>query len=468
MELIYRKNYSLQSREKSDSLKETINQAGRIPGSPRWPAMKGLISQCYGLMPDRLQVSGSGRPAWGGPQAVGQRSKGEAMIEAANTTAISEKPSYGMVGGGPGSFIGDVHRRAIGLDGKAVLAAGCFSTSYDNTLATGAQLGLDRSRLYKSFEEMAQSEAAREDGIDFVVIVTPNHAHYAAAKAFLSQGIHVVCDKPLTFEVEEAQELAAMAEKNGLLFGVTYTYTGYPMAKQAREMIRNGDLGAIRFVNAEYPQDWLATKLEETDNRQAQWRNDPARTGKSNCVGDIGSHIENMVSFMTGLKISRLCARLDTFIEGRPLDDNATIMVEYQGGAKGLYWSSQIAVGHDNGLRVRIYGEKGGLEFFQENPNYLKVTHLDRPTEILSRGRAELYPEAQKYSRIPSGHPEGYFEAFANIYSAFVDALAKVKAGGKPAYNEIDFPSVQAGLEGVRFIGKCVESSQKGAVWVDF
>ena len=390
------------------------------------------------------------------------------MIEASTTRAGAAKPTYGMVGGGPGSFIGDVHRRAIGLDGKAELIAGCFSTDYNNTLATGAGLGLDRSRLYRTFEEMARAEAAREDGIDFAVIVTPNFVHYPAAKAFLEAGIHVVCDKPLTFEVEQAQELADLAAFKNLLFGVTYTYTGYPMAKQAREMIRNGDLGAIRFVNAEYPQDWLATKLEDTDNKQAQWRNDPARTGKSNCVGDIGSHIANMVSFMTGLKITRLCARLDTFIKGRPLDDNATIMVEFEGGAKGLYWSSQIAVGHDNGLRVRIYGDKGGLEFVQENPNYLKVTHLDRPTEILSRGRNELYPEARKYSRIPSGHPEGYFEAFANIYSAFIDSLQKVKSGGAVQYNEIDFPSVTAGLEGVRFIGRCVESSQQGAVWVDF
>ena len=390
------------------------------------------------------------------------------MIEAGKAESALIKPCYGMVGGGQGAFIGDVHRRAIGLDGKAELCAGCFSTSYDNTLATGRGLGLDESRLYQSFEAMAKAEGERSDGIDFVVIVTPNHVHYAAAKAFLAAGIHVVCDKPLTFEVEQARELAELAEKNNLLFGVTYTYTGYPMAKQAREMIRNGDLGSIRFVNAEYPQDWLATKLEETDNRQAQWRNDPARTGKSNCVGDIGSHIENLVSFMTGLKISRLCARLDTFVPGRPLDDNATIMVEYKGGAKGLYWSSQIAVGHDNGLRVRIYGDKGGLEFAQENPNYLKVTHLDRPTEILSRGRNQLYPGAQKFSRIPSGHPEGYFEAFANIYSAYVEALLRVNGGARASYDELEFPSVRAGLEGVRFIGKCVESSQKGAVWVDF
>lgn len=390
------------------------------------------------------------------------------MSEGNSGPELRVRPVYGMVGGGQGAFIGDVHRRAIGLDGKAGLAAGCFSTDYDNTLATGRGLGLDEARLYRSFEDMARAEGGREDGIDFVVIVTPNHLHYPVARAFLEQGIHVVCDKPLTFEEAEAKELADLAQARGLLFGVTYTYTGYPMAKQAREMIAAGELGAIRFVNAEYPQDWLATKLEETGQKQAAWRTDPAKTGKSNCVGDIGSHIENMVAFMTGLKTERLCARLDTFIHGRSLDDNASIMIDYHGGARGLYWSSQIAVGNDNGLKVRIFGDKGGLEFAQENPNYLTVHHLDRPTETISRGRDALHPGAAGFSRIPPGHPEGYFEAFANIYSAFIDALVRVKAGGAVEYDDMEFPSVRAGLEGVRFINRCVESSAQGAVWIDY
>jgi predicted dehydrogenase len=375
---------------------------------------------------------------------------------------------YGMVGGGQGAFIGDVHRKAIALDGSATLVAGCFSRSHENTLATGRGLGLADDRLYRSFDEMAEAEAKRKDGIDFAVVVTPNASHYAAAKAFLSRGIHVVCDKPLVFEVKEAEELKVLAQAKGLLFCVTYTYTGYPAVKHAKEMIARGDIGPVRFVNAEYPQEWLTTLLEKEGQKQAAWRGDPAQTGKSNCVGDIGSHVENMVRYLTGLEITRLCARLDTFVPGRVLDDNASVMVEYAGGAKGLYWSSQIAVGYDNGLRVRIFGATGSIQWSQENPNYLTVSRLGKPTEILSRGRDGFYPHAQGYSRIPSGHPEGYFEAFANIYKTFAAALAKKKAGAALTKAELDFPDVDDGISGVRFIGRCVESSKKGAVWIDF
>lgn len=390
------------------------------------------------------------------------------MIEASAETTKTEKLRYGMVGGGRGAFIGDVHRKAIGLDGLATLVAGCFSQTYANTLATGLSLGLSAERCYNTYEEMAEKEAQRADPIDFVVIVTPNAAHYAVAKAFLSKGFHVVCDKPLTFEVAEAQELSALARKNNLLFCVTYTYTGYPAVKQAREMIARGEIGQIRFVNAEYPQEWLATPSEREGSKQAAWRTDPKLSGKSNCVGDIGSHAENMVSYVTGLRIKSLCARLDSFVAGRVLDDNATIMVEYEGGAKGLYWASQIAVGYDNGLRVRVFGTKGSIQWAQENPNYLVVSKLGQPTQTLSRGRDAFHPNAQAYSRIPSGHPEGYFEAFANIYKAYIGALASVKAGAKPGPAELDFPTAEAGIDGVRFIGKCVESSQKGAVWINY
>ncbi len=390
------------------------------------------------------------------------------MIEASKSGTAGARPVYGMVGGGPGAFIGDVHRKAIALDGKARLVAGCFSSNPDNTRETGLALGLDPSRLYANYEEMAKAEGAREDGIDFVSIVTPNFTHYPIAKAFLENGINVVCDKPLTVEAHEAEELDRLAREKGLLFCVTYTYTGYPMVKQARQMIKRGDLGEIRFVNAEYAQDWLAGKLEDTGQKQAAWRADPAKSGKSNCVGDIGSHVENMAAYMTGLPIARLCARLDAFVSGRLLDDNASIMVEYEGGAKGLYWSSQIAVGGDNGLRIRVYGSKASIEWAQEDPNYLKVSYLDKPTEILSRGRAALYPEAARFSRIPAGHPEGYFEAFANIYATFIDALVKKASGAALTQDDLDFPSAAAGLAGVRFIGKCVESSQAGAAWVTF
>lgn len=389
------------------------------------------------------------------------------MIENSQIHEAGAFLTYGMVGGGDGAFIGDVHRKAIALDGKAKLVCGCFSRDTENTLKTGSLLGLDKERLYASYEEMAIEEGKRENKIDFVVIVTPNMTHYPAAKVFLENNINVVCDKPLTVTSDQAVELKELAHKNKLAFCVTYTYTGYPVAKHARQMIKNGDLGDIRFVNAEYPQDWLSTLLEETDQKQAAWRSDPKQSGASNCVGDIGSHIENMVSYMTGLKIKALSARLDTMVENRKLDDNATIMVEYQGGAKGLYWCSQIAVGNDNGLRVRIFGSKASIEWAQENPNYMKISYLDQPTQIISRGRDALYPLAEGFSRIPPGHPEGYFEAFANIYHTFISYLIKQKTGEPILPEDEDFPGVFQGEVGVRFIEKCVESSNNNASWID-
>jgi predicted dehydrogenase len=296
---------------------------------------------------------------------------------------------------------------------------------------------------------MAGAEAKRPDRIDFVVIITPNDSHFAACKAFLSKGIHVVCDKPLTLETAEARELADMAKKNGLLFAVTYTYAGYPAVKQVREMIRKGDIGEIRFVSAEYLQDWLATAVEKEGNKQAIWRLDPKSSGKTNCVGDIGSHIENMVSCMTGLRIKSLCARLDKIVEGRLLDDNANIMVEYINGAKGLYWSSQIAVGYDTGPRIRILGTKGSIQWFQDNPNHIDLFRLGQPKECWSQGK------------------DGITEAMSNIYKTYTGALSKLKSGLTPSESDLDFPNVEMGLDGVKFINKCAESSEKGAVWVD-
>ena len=374
--------------------------------------------------------------------------------------------NYGMVGGGEGAFIGEVHRKCITFDGKAALACGCFSSDPENTFRTGKSLGLDEDRLYGSYEDMAIAEGQREDKIDFVVIVTPNFTHYAIAKAFLENGINVVCDKPFTITSEEGKELEEIAEKNGLSICITYTYTGYPTAKQARAMIANGEIGDIRFVKAEYAQDWLATLLEETDHKQAGWRANPEKSGASNCVGDIGSHVENMVSYMTGLRIEKLSARMDILVEGRKLDDNASIMLEYEGGAKGLYWCSQIAVGCDNCLKVRIFGTKGSIEWEQENPNYLRVGSLEQPTQIISRGRDGFYPGAESFSRIPPGHPEGYFEAFANVYKSFIGYLAKKKTGEKISPEDLDFPTVQMGVDGVKFIEKCVESSRDEAAWV--
>jgi len=389
------------------------------------------------------------------------------MIEGQETLTRVARLKYGMVGGGKGAFIGDVHRKAIAMDGKAELVAGCFSQSPKTTLATGESWGLDRSRLYGTYEEMIGAEARRKDDrLDFILIVTPNHTHYPIARLALEKGFHVVCDKPLTTSVKDAEKLAALAAKKDRLFCVTYAYRGYPIVFHMREMIANGELGDIRFVAAEYPQDWLATLLEKTGQKQAAWRTDPKRAGISNCVGDIGSHIENMVAYLTGLEIESLCARLDTFGKGRTLDDNASILLNYKGGAKGLYWSSQIAVGYDNGFRVRIFGTQASLEWAQEECNYCKVGYIDKPTVRLSRGRDKMYPPAQARSRIPSGHPEGYFEAFANIYSTYLTALAKRKAGKKLSKDDLDFPNALDGLRGVRFIEKCVESSKKGATWV--
>ncbi|MDR1251511.1 MAG: Gfo/Idh/MocA family oxidoreductase [Treponema sp.] len=391
------------------------------------------------------------------------------MIEQSADVQAGVKLRYGMIGGGQGSFIGDVHRKSIALDGMAEIAAGCFSRSAENTLATGAALGLSNERLYKTFEEMAEAEAKRPDKIDFVVIVTPNYAHYPAARAFLSRGIPVVCDKPLCFEESEARELIDLAKKKDLLFCVTYTYTGNATVKHARELVRKGEIGDIIYVNSEYPQEWLLAPAEKQGSKQAEWRTDPKLAGKSNSVGDIGTHIENIVSYITGLKIKSLCARLDKIGPGnRVLDDNATIMLEYEGGAKGVYWTSQVAAGYDNGLRVRIFGTKGSIEFREEESNYLKVSIFGKPGTLLSRGRDPFVPHAQSYSRIPSGHPEGYFEAMANIYKTYIKALIKQKEGKALTAEDLDFPNAEDGLAGVRFIGKCVESSGKGAVWVNY
>jgi predicted dehydrogenase len=389
------------------------------------------------------------------------------MIEGQASGTKTPKLRYGMVGGGQGAFIGDVHRKAIAMDGKAEIVCGAFSQSYDNTLTTGETLGLPRERLYRTFEDMIRAEAGRADRPDFISIVTPNSTHYAAAKLALANGFAVVCEKPLATNSRDAADLARLVREKGLLFCVTYAYSGYPMVKHIRDMVARGELGEIRFVNGEYPQEWLATKLEDTGQKQAAWRTDPKLAGASNCVGDIGSHIEFMVGHMTGLRIESLCARLDRFGTGRPLDDNATIMVNYNGGATGVYWSSQVALGHDNALRLRVYGTKGAVEWFQETPNTARVSFLDRPTGTLSRGRDPMSPRAQSLSRLPSGHPEGYFEGFANIYSTFITALAKKLRGEALTADDLDFPGVDEGVQGVKYIEKCVESSAKGSIWLD-
>lgn len=374
---------------------------------------------------------------------------------------------YGVVGAGLDSFIGNVHRIAADFDCLAVLTAGAFSTNPEKNQACGTFYSLDSDRVYDDFTEMAKCEGAREDGIDFVTIAAPNRVHYAVAKAFLENGIHVFCEKPLCFEITEAEELQHLAEEKGLLFGVNYSYSGNIMVKEARERILRGEIGDVINVNAEYLQEWLIDDVgagEDTMNKLSVWRKDPAVAGISNCVGDIGTHIEHTVSYMTGLTVKRVAAKLDHF--GQPLDLNANILVEFSNGAHGVFCSSQVCVGHMNGLVVRIFGTEGAIEWQQENPNVLYVTKKGQPTQICHRGMAYVSERTAELNRLPSGHPEGLYVAFANMYKVWCNAVLK-KANGEPLdVKDCDFPSVEAGVHGVKFTHACVESSRRDAAWV--
>ena len=372
---------------------------------------------------------------------------------------------WGMVGGGMDAFIGEVHRKAMALDPRVDFVAGCFSHSPEKNDAVGEAYSLDPDRVYAEYGEMAKKEAAREDGIDLVSITTPNDTHYEIAKAFLEQGIHVVCEKPLCFEVREAEELAALARERDLIFAVTYTYTGYAMSKVMREMIAKGRIGKIAAVSAEYIQDWLLDELTPgIRENPSVWRLDPRHSGISNCVGDIGTHIENYVHYVTGLKIRRLCATANRF--GRPLELNANMLVEFEGGVNGAYWCSQIAAGRLNGLCVRIYGDQGALEWEQQNPDELRFTPKGQATQTLSRGCGYLGEEAGALSRIPAGHPEGLMIAFANIYRNVVSTIIKKKRGEVPDEKERDFPTIEDGLNGVKFIRAVIDSAANGSCWV--
>ncbi|WP_185983805.1 Gfo/Idh/MocA family protein [Aureimonas mangrovi] len=370
----------------------------------------------------------------------------------------------GMVGGGQGAFIGAVHRIAARLDGHYELVAGALSSDAERARASAAELRIAPERAYTSFEEMARAEAARPDGIEAVSIVTPNHLHAPAARAFLEAGIHVICDKPLSMNVAEAQDLVALRERTGRIFAVTHNYTGYPMVRQARAMVEAGELGALRLVQVEYPQDWLSERVEAAGSKQAEWRTDPARSGAGGCIGDIGTHAYNLAAFVTGLRARELLADLSTFVEGRQLDDDVQIMLRYEGGAKGLLWASQVAVGNENGLKLRVYGEKGGLEWLQAEPNALWFTRLGEPKQLLTRAGAGAWPQAARVSRIPSGHPEGYLEGFATIYTEVAAAILAARDGGDPEAGVI-FPTVEDGLDGMRFIEAAVRSSKDGNVW---
>ncbi|MFZ3581483.1 Gfo/Idh/MocA family protein [Loktanella sp. DJP18] len=365
----------------------------------------------------------------------------------------------GMVGGGKGAFIGAVHRYASRLDDRYELVAGALSSTPEKSRESGVELGLAEDRIYADFEAMAEAEAAREDGIEAVAIVTPNHMHAGPAKAFLSRGIHVICDKPLTATLEEARDLTKVAEDAKALFVLTHNYTGYPLMRHARKMVANGDLGTIRVVQVEYAQDWL-TEAPDADNKQADWRTDPARSGAGGSTGDIGTHAYNLACFVTGLELESLAADLQSFVPGRRVDDNGHVLLRFKGGARGMLWCSQVAPGNENGLTLRVYGDKGGLSWGQENPNVMAYTPLGQPTRILTRNGAS---GATDGVRIPGGHPEGYLEGFANIYQAAADAIEATRAGRT---SDAVYPTIRDGLAGVIFVDACVRSSADNAAWV--
>lgn len=367
----------------------------------------------------------------------------------------------GMVGGGHGAFIGAVHRIAARLDDQWELVAGALSSDADRARASAVDLGLAPDRSYADFAQMAQAEAARPDGIDAVAIVTPNHLHAAPAVAFLEAGIHVICDKPMASRPDDAQAMADAVAASGKLFVLTHNYTGYPLIRQAREMVSRGDLGRLRVVQVEYPQDWLA---EPVSNKQADWRTDPARSGAGGCVGDIGTHAFNLAEYVTGLRAETIAAELSTFVPGRRVDDDVQVRMRFAGGARGMLWASQVAVGHENGLRLRVYGETGGLEWSQENPNRMLFSRLGDPPRILTRGGAGSTEAGLRGLRVPPGHPEGYLEGFATLYA---DAAAMIRQAdhGGPAPEDVAVPDAAQGLRGMRFIAACLASSAADGVW---
>lgn len=375
---------------------------------------------------------------------------------------------YGMVGGGPEAFIGEVHRMAAALDGKIELVAGAFSSDPKKSQKMGQKLNLSEDRVYNSFEEMATAEAKLpvEERIDFVSVATPNHLHFKVCKVFIEAGIHVVCDKPMTNTIEEAEKLCRLVEEHDVIFALTHNYTGYPMVKEARKMVQDGKLGKLRKIVVEYPQGWLSEPVEKEGNKQAGWRTDPDKAGVSSVVADIGSHAENLVEYITGLRLKELYADINTFVEGRPLEDDANMLTHYEEDVRGVLYASQISIGEENDLNIRIYGDEAALEWHQENPNYLHVKYPDKPEEIYKRGNDYLSDAANGVNRIPPGHPEGFIEAFATIYSNVADAIAARIKGVEPDANALDFPTVHDGAIGVHFIHKAIESGKKRE-WVD-
>ena len=376
---------------------------------------------------------------------------------------MPQRLSYAMIGGGIGAFIGEVHRRAISLDDQAALVAGAFSSTPEKSKQSAEQLGLDPDRSYGSYQELFERESQRADRVDFVSIVTPNDTHYPIAKMALEHGFHVVLDKPATHTSEQAQELAQLARAKGLLCCVTYNYTGYPMVRQARAMIELGMLGTIRKVYAEYHQGWLANDLEASGQKQASWRVDPKRAGLGGALGDIGTHAENLVSFVTGLEPASMQASLHAFVPGRALDDDASVMIRFTNGAHAVLTASQICIGEGNGLTLRVHGDKGSLWWRQETPDELRFASLDQNPTIYSRGGPDLHDDATISTRIPQGHPEGYLEAFANIYKGAIDTIIAMRDATAPTRMAKLIPTIDDGLQGVRFVEKCVQSDKENA-----
>jgi predicted dehydrogenase len=386
-------------------------------------------------------------------------------ISGTSSRRLNRRLRLGMVGGGRGAFIGAVHRIAARLDDRWELVAGALSSDPERARESGADLLLSPDRVYDDFLEMARQEQHLTDAIDAVAIVTPNHAHAPVARAFLDAGIHVICDKPLTTTRREAEQLAKLAEKSGLIFAVTHNYTGYPLVRQARAMVLAGELGQIRVVQVEYLQEWLATRLEDSGQKQAEWRTDPSRAGPAGSVGDIGTHAFNLAEFVTGQEVTDLAAELHTFVEGRRLDDDAQMLLRFASGAKGILWCSQVAIGQENGLRIRIYGEKGGLEWHQENPNVLQFSPLGEPLRLIRRNGSGSDAVSRAASRIPAGHPEGYLEGFAQIYSDIAEQLVARMEEREPHPYSLQTPTIEHGVRGVRFIEAAIRSSGRRAAW---
>lgn len=377
-----------------------------------------------------------------------------------STNSSTRRPlRLGMVGGGEGAYIGNIHRIAARQDGALQLVAGAFDVDAERGHRFAATQGIPGDRSYGDYKQMLEAELKREDRVDVVAICTPNHTHFPIAKAFLEAGFDVICEKPLTTTLEDAVALDALVAKTGRFMGVTYTYSGYPMIHEAREMVNAGKLGKIRVVQVEYPLEWMATAIESEGNAQAAWRTDPKRSGRGGSIGDIGTHAYHLAGFVTGLKAEAITADLATFVEGRQLDDNAHVMIRYQGGARGLLWSSQVAIGCSNGVRLRVFGEKGSLMWFQENPNDLLFTGLLGRTELIKRGAADLSEAAKARTRTPPGHPEGYLEAFANLYSGFAEAIHARREGREPTAIGKNIPLAYDGLKGVAFVDAVVDSA---------